>query len=88
MKTKKSKPKRICNGSLKKLLTRFVQEDAQAILQKWTLPLIREMVTLKDFEPFEFISLSVYRRSFHQKKLKRIQVSSSKWVSHFKKRTL
>lgn len=37
--------------SLKELLARFVAEDAQEILQKWHYLLIREMVSLQDFEP-------------------------------------
>lgn len=38
------------HANLKKLLARFVAEDAQEILHKWHYLLIREMVSLRDFE--------------------------------------
>lgn len=46
----KIKAQKLIHANLKKLLTRFVAEDAQEILNKWYYLLIREMVTLKGFE--------------------------------------
>lgn len=39
------------HASLKKMLTRFVERDAQEILQKWYHLLVRETINLRDFEP-------------------------------------
>ena len=47
----KIKAQKNLHSCLKKLLTRFVKEDAQDILAKWYYLLIREMVLVQDFEP-------------------------------------
>lgn len=39
------------HASLKRLLSRYVEKDAQDILSRWYHLLVREMVSLRDFEP-------------------------------------
>lgn len=55
--SEKIKAQKNVHSCLKKLLTRFVKEEAQDILAKWYYLLIREMVLVQDFEPSgEYIS--------------------------------
>ncbi|KYG62471.1 hypothetical protein AZI86_16700 [Bdellovibrio bacteriovorus] len=53
----KIKAQKNIHASLKKMLSRYVEKDAQDILGKWYHLLVREMVNLKDFEASgEYIS--------------------------------
>lgn len=49
--TDKIKAQKNLHACLKKLLTRFIQQEADGILHKWYYLLIREMALCTDFEP-------------------------------------